>query len=65
MEVPPALFTYRRHWFTLPLPLRREIWRTYRKGQEITKTPSPEYLTAAKAALAWAAGATGHIDRCP
>jgi hypothetical protein len=41
-EVPPRLFMCRRHWFTLPLALRREIWRTYRPGQKVTKDPSPE-----------------------
>jgi hypothetical protein len=54
-EVPPRLFMCRPHWFTLPLALRREIWRTYRPGQEITKDPSPEYRAAAHAALDWIA----------
>jgi hypothetical protein len=55
VEVPPRLFMCRRHWFTLPLALRREIWRTYHPGQEISRTPSPEYLAAARTARAWAA----------
>lgn len=50
-EVPPALFMCRAHWFDVPKPLRKEVWRTYRRGQEITKDPSREYLAAAKAAI--------------
>jgi hypothetical protein len=44
----------RSHWFALPRSIRREVWRTYRKGQEIDKNPSPEYLAAARSALDWA-----------
>ena len=36
--VPPKMFACRRHWFTLPKALRDAIWRTYRPGQEISKT---------------------------
>jgi hypothetical protein len=43
----------KRHWFTLPKPLRDRIWATYRPGQEITKTPSLAYLDAADAVQAW------------
>lgn len=52
-EVPPAMWGCREHWFTLPKNLRREIWRTYRKGQEIDKSPSPEYIKAAHNAREW------------
>ena len=51
--VPPKMFMCRSHWFALPKALRDAIWRTYRPGQEITKTPSPEYLEAARAAIAY------------
>lgn len=51
--VPPARWGCPRHWFRLPISIRRRIWATYRPGQEITKTPSPEYLEAAKAAQDW------------
>lgn len=36
----------------VPKPLRQAVWRLYRKGQEQDKRPSPEYLEAAKAAIA-------------
>ena len=42
----------RQHWFMVPKPLRQQVWGLYRKGQEVDKSPSAEYLTAAKAAIA-------------
>ena len=51
IEVDPALLMCRRHWFMVPPPLRREVWRTYRPGQEDDKLPSDEYLLAARAAI--------------
>jgi hypothetical protein len=52
-EVPPAMWGCKKHWFRLPPALRRAIWRTYQAGQEITKTPSEEYLAAARAVRDW------------
>jgi hypothetical protein len=52
-QVPPAMWGCRPHWYSLPLGLRNAIWRTYRPGQEITATPSRDYLAAARAVLAW------------
>lgn len=51
--VPPRLWGCAHHWFELPVALRKEIWATYRPGQEITKTPSAEYIAAAKKVQAW------------
>ena len=52
-KVPPAMWGCVKHWFMLPLHLRRLIWRTYEPGQEITKNPSKEYLEAANAVQKW------------
>ena len=52
-EVPPKLWGCKAHWFRLPLELRNRIWQTYVPGQEITKTPSAEYLEAAQAVEDW------------
>jgi hypothetical protein len=41
------------HWFRLPKVIRDRIWLTYKAGQEVTKTPSPRYLVAARAAQLW------------
>jgi hypothetical protein len=43
----------KKHWFSLPMALRKEIWRTYRPGQELDKRPSPEYLAASEATTAY------------
>lgn len=52
-EVPPAMWGCKGHWFALPKRLRDEIWRTYRRGQEVSKTPSAEYVAAAVAVQNW------------
>lgn len=46
-QVPPAMWGCKPHWFALPKYLRDKIWDTYRPGQEITMTPSAEYLAVA------------------
>ena len=46
-EVPPKMWGCKKHWFMLPKRIRDVIWATYVPGQEITKTPSEEYLVAA------------------
>ncbi len=53
IEVPPKLWGCSKHWFSLPVGLRRAIWATYRPGQEITKDPSPEYIAAAREVREW------------
>lgn len=42
------------HWFKLPKAIRDRIWATYVPGQEITKTPSEDYLEAAMEATRFA-----------
>ena len=54
-DVPPSMWGCKQHWFALPKYLRDRIWATYRPGQEITKTPSREYLEAARAVQVWIA----------
>lgn len=51
--VPPAMWGCKGHWFTLPKALRDRIWATYRRGQEITKTPSPAYMKVALEVQEW------------
>ena len=50
-HVPPAMFMCKRHWFMVPVPLRKRIWALYEPGQEITKDASPEYLEVAREAI--------------
>ena len=54
-EVRPAMLGCKTHWFSLPKRLRDRIWATYRPRQEITKTPSPEYVAAALEVQQWIA----------
>lgn len=52
-EVPPKLWGCAPHWFSLPKPLRDRIWATYRRGQEVRRDPSPEYIAAAEEVRRW------------
>ena len=52
-EVPPKMWGCRRHWYMLPKRLRDKIWAAYVPGQEITKTPSAEYVKVAREAQRW------------
>lgn len=53
--VPPKLFMCLSHWHKLPKATRDAIWDTYRRGQEIDKKPSTEYLLTAARAILWLA----------
>lgn len=52
-QVPPAMWGCKSHWFRIPKRLRYRIWETYNPGQEITLTPSDEYLEAAREVQDW------------
>lgn len=52
-QVPPAMWGCKAHWFKLPKALRDKIWATYRPGQEVTMTPSDEYLAVAQEVQQW------------
>jgi hypothetical protein len=49
--VAPNLLMCLPHWRLVPQELKRAVWATYRRGQEIRKDPTPEYLVAARAAI--------------
>ena len=53
--VPPKMWGCKKHWFALPKHFRDRIWETYVPGQEITKTPSDEYLSVAAEIQEWIA----------
>lgn len=52
-KVPPAQWGCRQHWYKLPQRLRNKIWRAFRPGQEVSKTPSAEYLAVAREVQQW------------
>ena len=53
IEVPRRMWGCRAHWYRVPKSLRNRIWATYVPGQEVTMTPSREYVLAAKAVRDW------------
>ncbi|MDH7973720.1 hypothetical protein QH494_16125 [Sphingomonas sp. AR_OL41] len=61
-QVPPAMWGCKRHWYMLPAELRRKIWRTFKPGQEKSKTPSPAYIEAAREVRAWIDAQTAAPD---
>jgi hypothetical protein len=52
-RVAPAMWGCSKHWYMLPRSLRMQIWRTYRPGQETSKTPSQAYIDTARAVQEW------------
>lgn len=50
--IPPKLLMCRKHWSKVPKKIQRLVRTQYRAGQEITKTPSSEYMFAARLAIA-------------
>lgn len=52
-QVPPAMWGCYRHWMMLPKRLRDAIWDAFRPGQEVTMTPSREYLKVAREVRNW------------
>lgn len=52
-QVPPAMWGCKPHWMRLPRHLRARIWETYEIGQEVSMTPSDDYLDAALAVQVW------------
>lgn len=57
--IPPRLFMCSRHWHLLHYALRRQIYKHYTPGQEVTKTPTREYLDVALAAIDYVAEKEG------
>jgi hypothetical protein len=53
VQVPPAMWGCRRHWFQIPRALRTRLWATYKPGQEITGTPTLEYVAVAAELQRW------------
>jgi hypothetical protein len=61
-RVPPRVWSCRPHWFALPKAIRDKIWEHYRPGQEITKTPTREYMYWFYPAQAWLAAKEGQTQ---
>lgn len=62
VNVPEKMFLCRNHWFQLPRPMRDAVWAEYVPGQEISKTPTQEYLNVTERAIRWLAIKEGKIE---
>lgn len=49
--LPAKYVMHPKAWFKVPKRLRDAIWLHYRRGQEIDKSPSPEYIAALREVL--------------
>ena len=58
-RVPQTMFMCKRHWFSLPKPMRDRIWDTYREGQCKDWQISHEYANAARDAVRYIAAKEG------
>lgn len=57
VPVPPRMLMCFRHWSMVPASIKRSVYATYRRGQEVDKRPSVEYLVNMDAAIAEVAAA--------
>lgn len=60
-QVLPKYLMCFKHWKLVPVLEQSLVWKWYRKGQEVDKLPSPEYLAAAAAAIRAVAIKEGRI----
>jgi hypothetical protein len=47
----PEMLMCARHWYMVPLPIRKMVWAEYRNGQCDDKQPSEEWHKAADLAI--------------
>lgn len=55
VRVPPAMFMCKKHWYTLPKPMREAVWGAYTPGQEIRMDPTDDYVNVVHRAIEWLA----------
>ena len=53
LQVPPAMWGCKRHWYSLPQGLRNKVWASYRPGQEKDLKPSFEYMQVVAEVQDW------------
>lgn len=53
VQTAAAQFCCTKHWRMIPRPLQQKVWRAYRIGQEISKTPTREYMEVMREIKAW------------
>lgn len=63
VSIPPRLLMCPKHWRMVPRRIQNNVNRNYRRGQEIDKNPTMEYMGAAKDAIdsvAWQEDVDGY-----
>lgn len=50
-EIKPSVLMCSNHWRKVPDDIKDDIWKYYRRGQEIDRKPSIDYLDAALSAV--------------
>lgn len=58
-RVVPEMLMCRKHWFMVPMHIRRWVWSAYRDGQCDDQSPSADYCNAAQAAVIFVAEKEG------
>lgn len=53
------MFMCYRHWSLIPKAKQRELWQVYREGQEVSKSPTREYMDVARALRVFVADVEG------
>jgi hypothetical protein len=61
VEVSPKLHMCLKHWRMVPPLVQQLIWKHYRKGQEVDKRPSVEYLATAFVSISCVAMEEGKL----
>lgn len=51
VPVPPSMLMCKKHWYMVPKDIRDAVWREYVPGQEVSKTPSENYMRAYRKAV--------------
>jgi len=51
--VPPAMWGCYSHWMRLPRELRDKVWEAYSIGQEVSMSPSREYIKVVNEVEDW------------
>ena len=56
---PPRMFMCLSHWRMVPRAMQDAVWANYKRGQEIRKDPTDEYLDVTKKARLYVAEREG------
>lgn len=61
-EISPRLFVCPKHWRKLHKVFQDAIWREYKTGQEVSKTPTNRYIAVQRGAISLLATIDGYTQ---